>query len=478
MAFRLACGFSLAALMSVALAGQDTVALPRPILIVGGTLIDGSGGAPRHNDAILLENGRIRGIGASFEKQAPKDAERLDATGKWILPGLIDGHIHLMQTGGIDARPDQVPNPDGRPFQDIVNEIEAHPEVYLRPYLCSGITTVIDPGGPMWQFALRDKIWNDPLFPRMAYTGPMLAIAGPAPAGGGDAGGGRAAAGVPAAGGGRARGSIRLENGDPLWPTRDEATIRENVGRLAAQHPVFVKIVFIQYGDEQVKTLRATIAAIHAAKLRAAVHATTYETAMAAVDAGADILVHSVADRDIDDKFVHAVVSRKVIVAPTLVVGQNYGEVRARHVEFEPFESNCAPPKTIKSFDVLPSIPPDQGRQSTGNALPIQQRNLKRLADAGAIIYVGSDAGNTRTLHGPSLHREFALMVDAGLTPMQVLVAATKTNAIVMKREKELGQIKAGMLADVLLLDADPLTDIHNTRRVYKVIRGGFLYQP
>jgi imidazolonepropionase-like amidohydrolase len=108
----------------------------------------------------------------------------------------------------------------------------------------------------------------------------------------------------------------------------------------------------------------------------------------------------------------------------------------------------------------------------------VQQRNLKRLADAGAIVYAGSDAGNTRTVHGPSLHRELALMVEAGLTPMQVLVSATRNNARLMGRENELGQIKPGMLADVLLLDADPLADIRNTRRTYKVIRGGTVYQP
>ena len=107
----------------------------------------------------------------------------------------------------------------------------------------------------------------------------------------------------------------------------------------------------------------------------------------------------------------------------------------------------------------------------------IEKKNLKRLAEAGATIYIGSDAGNSRTLHGPSLHRELAMIADAGLSPMSILVAATRTNARIMGREKELGQIAPGMLADVLLLDADPLADIHNTQRIFKVIRGGELYE-
>jgi imidazolonepropionase-like amidohydrolase len=427
---------------------------PRAILIVGGTLIDGSGAAPRRNEAILIDNGRIRGIGASIERQAPRDVQRLDATGKWIMPGLIDGHIHLFQSGGIDARPEQLPLPGGKSYTEVVEGIRAHPEAYLRPYLCAGITSVVDVGGPLWEFDLRDKTANDPRWPRIAFTGPILMSGGSGPA------------------------ALKIETGDAFWGLKDEAGIRQQVTELAARHPVVVKVVLGNASDEQVQRLRWVIAAAHASKLRVAVHAQTFAPAVAAVDAGADMLVHSVQDRDIDDRFVSAVVSRNVMVSPTLVVLRNYQEVRARKVEFEPFERTCAPPETVKSFDVLPSIPAGAGRASAEDVLPVQQRNLKRLADAGAIVYAGSDAGNTRTVHGPSLHRELALMVEAGLTPMQVLVSATRNNARLMGRENELGQIKPGMLADVLLLDADPLADIRNTRRTYKVIRGGTVYQP
>jgi imidazolonepropionase-like amidohydrolase len=173
-------------------------------------------------------------------------------------------------------------------------------------------------------------------------------------------------------------------------------------------------------------------------------------------------------------------VARKVIYVPTLIVGRSYREVRMREVVFEDFERECAPPGTIASFDALKTLPESampRPSQPLQDPTPILQRNLKRLIDAGAVVAAGTDAGNTRTLHGPSLHREFALMAEAGLTPMQILLSATANGAKLMGREKELGQIKEGMLADVLILDADPLADIRNTRKIFRVIRGGAIYE-
>ena len=379
---------------------------------------------------------------------------------------MIDGHIHLFQSGGLYARPDVVPAPlpEGRTYRDLVGEIRAASEPYLRSYLCSGITSVVDFGGPRWEFELRARADADPRLPRMAFTGPLLMTGS-----GRDAP--RAGAGPPV---------LALEDGDPFWPLGSEEEARRQIQRLLPYRPDFVKIVFMpraEPDDLAARTgiLRAAIAAVHEAKVRVAVHATTLDAAAAAVEAGADILVHSVADRDLDDAFVNAVVSRKVLLSPTLIVGANYREALSGEVTLEDFERKCAPANTVASFDLLPSLKILRNRP---DALAVQKRNLKRLADAGAIIYASSDAGNTRTLHGPSLHRELAVMADAGLRPMDILVAATRTNARLMGREHELGQIAPKMLADVLLLDANPLTDIRNTRRVSQVIRGGQLYQP
>jgi imidazolonepropionase-like amidohydrolase len=448
------------ALLALSASAQDQPrqSVPtRPVFIVGGTLIDGTGAPPRRNEGILVERGRFRIVGSEALKRAPRDARTIEASGKWIVPGFIDGHVHFFQTGGLDARPDVVPNPNGTPYRDVVAEIRRAPQKYLRAYVCSGITGVVDPGGPMWTLDLRESREDDRLSPRIAASGPLLATYDPAP--------------------------LELEDDEPIWLMKDDAQISGLVERLAARKPDMVKIWFVsRQGDDlekQAGLVRAAITAIHARKLRAAVHATSLATARIAVQAGADILVHSVGDRDVDDEFVADVVKRRVIYVPTIIVGRSYREVRMRSVTFEPFERDCAPAGTIESFDVLKDLPESvlpRPQNPPPDQTAILQRNLKRLADAGAIIAAGTDAGNTRTLHGPSLHREFVLMAEAGLSPMQILVSATSNGGLLMGRD-DIGRIAEGLNADFLILDADPLADIRNTRRIHSIFRGGSLYE-
>ena len=94
------------------------------------------------------------------------------------------------------------------------------------------------------------------------------------------------------------------------------------------------------------------------------------------------------------------------------------------------------------------------------------------------LIAAGSDAGNIGTLHGPALHRELELMAQAGLSPRDVLVAATRNGAITLGREPDLGTLQPGKLADMVILNADPLEDIRHTRRIAAVVKGGVLYRP
>jgi len=118
-----------------------------------------------------------------------------------------------------------------------------------------------------------------------------------------------------------------------------------------------------------------------------------------------------------------------------------------------------------------------QPRKRQGTS-PIALANLKKLQDAGVVIAAGTDAGNIGTLHGPSLHREFELMAEAGLTPMQILVAATQGSAQVMGRAADVGTIAKGKLADLVVLSADPTAKIENARRIERVFKGGQMLDP
>jgi imidazolonepropionase-like amidohydrolase len=104
--------------------------------------------------------------------------------------------------------------------------------------------------------------------------------------------------------------------------------------------------------------------------------------------------------------------------------------------------------------------------------------NLKRVQDAGIPVVMGTDAGNIGTLHGPSIYREMRLMAESGLTPLEVLRSATWNAAKTMGMEGRTGEVQAGMLADLVILDADPLADVGNLAKVYRTIKGGVVYDP
>jgi hypothetical protein len=231
--------------------------------------------------------------------------------------------------------------------------------------------------------------------------------------------------------------------------------------------------------------VKAAIAEIHRHKIRAAVHATELETARLAVEAGADILVHSVFDADVDDRFVALLKERNVIYTPTLIVNEGYREVLRQRIQLTPAEHRLADPFAVATLFDLQHIPasdlPEWLVQNITNAKPVEpdvvaMRNLKKLHDAGVVVAAGSDAGNIGTLPGPALFREFELMSDAGLTPAQILISATRGGAQLLGRSDRLGTIEPGKLADMVLLNSDPLADIRNTADIHAVIKDGVVH--
>ena len=237
--------------------------------------------------------------------------------------------------------------------------------------------------------------------------------------------------------------------------------------------------------------MRATVEESHAHKIRVAVHATELETARAAVEEGADILVHSVIDKPVDDAFVKLLKDRHIILCPTLVVFERYGRTFSHQLNLMPEEKAWGNPEVIASLDVT-KIPPDKlpDRIKTALAKPddaldrikktyaVALPNLKRLADAGVTIAAGTDAGNIGTIHGPALFREFQLMKEAGLTPMQILQCATVNAAKLFGGETgaHIGKIDNGAFADLVILKSNPLDDIARASDIEAVIKNGVIY--
>jgi imidazolonepropionase-like amidohydrolase len=428
------------------------------LIINGGTLIDGTGGPPVADAAIVVSGDRIADVGLSSKIIVPKNAKTIDARGKWIIPGLIDAHVHFFQSGGLYTRPDIVDLRQRVPYERELAWIRKRLPYTFTRYLCSGITSVVDAGGPFANFKVRAMARRSRAAPRVAVAGPLISTVAP----------------------------DNLETTDPdiIEVTNPEQAVAL-VRRELARKPDLIKIWFIRGPDVEldhaVKIVEAVVKASHAADVRVAVHATELETAKAAVGAGSDILVHSVSDQPVDDEFVQMVKERGVIYVTTIVVLEGYAEVLGQNVALTDIERSCGDAQVIASWADLAKIPQDR--------LPLYARfpprfsekavvlaNLKRMQEASVIVAAGTDAGNIGTLHGPSLHREFERMAEAGLTPMQIIVDATRNAARVFSPEPQTGTIESGKLADLLILDADPLVDIGNARRINKVIKGGHVF--
>jgi imidazolonepropionase-like amidohydrolase len=437
------------------------------ISLVGGTVINPADGKVMPNATVVIDGDRIERV-AMGKQDAAALGKQIDCTGKFILPGYIDTHVHFFQSGDLFTRPDGTDLNSVRPYKDEVAWVKSHVNDVFERYLRSGITSVVDVGGPFWNFEVRKTADQTQKAPRVAVAGPLISSVS----------------------------REKLDLGDPpivKIDTPDQA--REFVRKLAEQKPDLVKIWYIVDKDHPVESFRpivhATIEESHAHNIRVAVHATELETARAAVEEGADVLVHSVTDKPIDDAFVKLLKDRHTILCPTLVVFERYGRTFSHQLNLTPEEKAWGNPEVIASLDVT-KIPQDKLPQRIKDALAkpdevlerikktydVALPNLKRLEDAGITIAAGTDAGNIGTIHGPALFREFQLMKEAGLTPMQILQCTTANAAKLFGGDTgaHIGKIEKGYLADLVILNSNPVDNIAHASDLHTVIKNGVVY--
>ena len=439
------------------------------IALINGTMINPGTNQILPDATILIDGDRIVSVVSPPERlENAKGARVIDCKGKFILPGYIDTHVHFFQSGGLFTRPDAVDLTKIRPYADEIALVKKNlPDTFAR-YLRSGITSVVDIGGPFWNFEMRKIANSTAKAPRVAVAGPLISsVSRP-----------------------------QLDLGDPPIVKIDgPEQAREFVRKLAPNHPDFVKIWYIVDKDHPVDsfrpTVRATVDESHAHKLRVAVHATELETARAAIEEGADVLVHSVIDKEIDDAFVNLLKEKNIILTPTLVVFERYGRTFANKLNLTPEEKAWGNPDVIATLDVT-KIPQDQlpDRVKAALASPdaaldrikktydVALKNLKKLEDAGITIAAGTDAGNIGTIHGPALFREFQLMKEAGLTPMQILQCTTANAAKFFGSDigAHIGKIDKGNFADLVILNSNPVDDIAHASDIESVMKNGVLY--
>jgi imidazolonepropionase-like amidohydrolase len=430
----------------------------QPVALVGATLVDGDGGAPIPNSVVILRGDRIEAAGPRATTRIPRGARTVDVAGKWITPGLVDAHVHFFQSGSIYTRPDGIDLNATVPYAEDVARSKSHLQETFDRYLASGVTTVVDAGGPRWNFEVRDRAAAAEHAPRVAVAGPLIATE-PTPN----------------------QQRLILDGDPPIISAANGAEAAEMARGLLASRPEFIKIWGVGSGREGARRLREITAAVaavaHPADIRVAVHATELEQARAAVEGGADILVHSVEDKPVDDAFVAALKARGVIYVTTIVVHEGYRDAFAGRPDLSPIERRLGDPAIIATLSEMPPAVVAQVNGKIPDDTATILANLRRVEAAGVRVAAGTDAGNPGTLHGPALHRELALMQQAGLTPMQVLTAATRDAAFVYSARPDIGLVRPGYRADLLILDADPTKDVTALGRISQVWSRGKAYE-
>jgi len=423
------------------------------------TVVDGTGRPPLRDATVVMRDGKVACVGTCT---VAADVEVVDARGRWIVPGLVDAHVHYSQTGWADGRPDALDLRERFPYDSTVAVLEAHPERFFRSYLCAGVTATFDVGGYPWTWALRARAEASNAAPHVAAAGPLLSTLDHW-------------LNVPAA-------------RQFVFMSSDSATLagaRMMVHNGSDAIKVWYLVESTSPDTAQFKArLRVAAAEARRGGIPLIVHATDLWQAKDALRAGARLLVHSVDDRPVDDEFIALAKQAGATYTPTLTVTDGYGMLLGRRFDRTGVPMECVDPDTRHRAALTDSLPADprftpevmaRYRQREATLRQTMYANLRRVRDAGIPIAMGTDAGNPLTLHGASVYREMEAMAEAGMTPMEVLVASTRTAARAMGRA-DIGTLEPGKLADLVVLDGDPLASVTNLRRVRLVARGGEIW--
>jgi imidazolonepropionase-like amidohydrolase len=410
---------------------------PKTLVVRNGTLIDGSGKAASRNDAIVIEGNRIKSVGAlppDVTLEDRRNVQVIDAAGQWIMPGLIDAHCH-MSYGYPMIKGEGKGKGTTRPEFSTLKSARSAQRV-----LRAGVTSISVPGGTWFtDVGVRDAIRLGLMQgPRMFVAGRMIVTYG------------------------------CIEDDEPSW----EGTPDHSIGKLCntademvtevrrqSKHGVnFIKMADSRSGESQMlarEEIAAVVGEAHRRNLKVAIHSRGAGSTRAAAEAGVDWIVHAdlATERDLE-----AVAKAGMPILPTAtflsVVIELGRKVGAEQVQLDINRMQ-------RHYELLGKL-------------------MHKARELGIRLLVGTDTGNNAfTPHGELHAKELEIFVKhGGYSPMEAIVAATRDNALAVGLDGQVGEVAPGRLADIIVLDKDPIADItvlQGGKHLTRVIKDGRL---
>ncbi len=428
-------------LISLSLSIQAVLA--QTTVISNIRLIDGNNRAPAQTVDMVIKADRISAIVAHGTTAFANNARVIPMAGKTVIPGLINLHAHLGLLKGTTS--------------SAKNYSEENIQRQLKKYQDFGVTKILSMGSDHEIIlAMRDASRHGNIPGATIFS----ALYGFGVYGGGP----------PAA--------IMDQINRPQTP---EEAVRA-VLKLVPLKPDVIKIWVDDFGGSAPKMkpeiYTAIINAAHKNGIRVAAHVYYLEDARKLVATGIDILAHSIRDKDIDDDLISDMKSKNVVYIPTLSLDE-YNFIYSRQPEWmnDPFFKASLEPgmlDTLKSDAYLKRLQDDPDREKKEADFKRAVNNLRRIYRAGIKVAMGTDSGAQPVrAQGFSEHLELQLMMQAGLTPLEVITCATRNGAQVLKIDKDYGTLNVGKKADFVILDGDPLADIKATYKIVSVWQDG-----
>ncbi len=413
------------------------------LAIVGGMLVDGTGGPALHDAVVVIRGERIVAVGSKGTVPIPAGAKILNAGGMTVMPGLWDLHVHLMIMGH---------GKYGEYFPRYRNRMREIIPVSARELLLHGVTSARDLGAPLEEIIeVRDRINRGEIAgPRLFVSGPFL------------------------------QKSFSQSDEYFRWAVQGASDARAKTRRLIDAKVDLIKVIqALAMSDEE---FAAIIDEAHKAGLTVATHGKEEEEIRKVVRLGADTIEHTgytVGGLPYSEEIIRLLIDSQTWVVPTCNV--HWTSRVLRDFPGRRFDQEVAadyPPDVVKDM---------QESLSNVNTLRYWHRGpgyiesapirWRQMIQAKVRIAVGTDAGTPGNFHTDATWREVRLLVEHGMSPLEAIRAATKYPAMVMKKGNDLGTVEPGKLADVILVKGSVVENISNLQNVVHVIKGGTIYK-